>query len=90
MRRDVSSVEELRKSLAQLPDEMKVEVAPGVAISAQTVRDLRALSSIPGKLRLSRPSGLPYLQIPVTWRLSMTTSKRSLASHPAVWMRPRC
>jgi hypothetical protein len=66
MRRDVNSVEGLRKSLAHLPDEMKVEVAPHVKISARTVRDLRALSSIPCKLRLSRPSGLPYLQVPVT------------------------
>jgi hypothetical protein len=66
MQQDVSSVEDLRKALVQLPDEMKVEVAPGLAISARTVRDLRALSSIPCKLRLSWPSGLPYLQLPVT------------------------
>jgi hypothetical protein len=56
MRRDVNSVEDLRKSLAHLPDEMKVEVAPDAKISARTVRDLRALTSIPCNLRLSRSS----------------------------------
>ena len=65
MRRGVSSLEELRKSLVHLPDEMKVEVAPGIAISARTVRDLRASSSFPCKLRLTRPSGLPHLQVPL-------------------------
>jgi hypothetical protein len=66
MHKEVSSVEDLRKSLAQFPDEMKVEVAPKLGMSARTVRDLRALSSIPCKLRLRRPSRLPYLQIPLT------------------------
>jgi hypothetical protein len=55
MRQVVSSVAGLDTALFGLPDDMKVEVAPGIAVSAQTVRDLRALDSIPCKLLLRWP-----------------------------------
>ncbi len=55
MRQRVNSVAGLETVLFGLPDDMKVEVAPGVGISAQTVHDLRALKSVPGKLLLSWP-----------------------------------
>jgi hypothetical protein len=51
----VDSVAGLETALFGLPDDMKVEVAPGVGISAQTVHDLRALKSVQGKLLLSWP-----------------------------------
>jgi hypothetical protein len=37
----VNSVEELHMGLLGLDDEMNVEVAPGISISASTVRDLK-------------------------------------------------
>jgi hypothetical protein len=55
MRQRVDSVAGLETALFGLPDDMKVEVAPGVGISAQTVHDLRALKSVQGKLLLSWP-----------------------------------
>jgi len=56
----VNSVEELHMGLLGLDDEMNVEVAPGISISASTVRDLKTLKSIPCKLRLSWPAGPRY------------------------------
>ena len=55
MRQVVNSVAGLDTALFGLPDDMKVEVAPDIAVSAQTVRDLRALDSLACKLLLRWP-----------------------------------
>jgi hypothetical protein len=54
----VTTLDELRKALEGLPDEMKVEIAEGVNIRAATVRELRALEHFPPgheKLRIITP-----------------------------------
>jgi hypothetical protein len=54
----VRTIDELRKALEDLPDEMKVEIAEGVSIRATTVRQLRALENFPSrheKLRIVTP-----------------------------------
>jgi len=53
----VRTIDELRKAIEDLPDEMKVEIAEGVSITA-TVRQLRALENFPSrheKLRIVTP-----------------------------------
>jgi hypothetical protein len=54
----VTTIDEVRKALEDLPDEMKVEIAEGVNITAATVRELRALGYFPSaheKLRIITP-----------------------------------
>jgi hypothetical protein len=54
----LTTIDDLRKAIADLPDEMKVEIAEGVGITATTVRELRALGSFPSgheKLRIVTP-----------------------------------
>jgi hypothetical protein len=54
----VTTIDELRKVIEGLPDEMKVEIAEGVGITATTVHQLRALEHFPSgheKLRIVTP-----------------------------------
>jgi hypothetical protein len=54
----VTTIDQLREVIEDLPDEMKVEIAEGVNVRATTVRDLRALASFPSgheKLRIVVP-----------------------------------
>jgi hypothetical protein len=54
----VTTTDDLRKLIEDLPDDMKVEVAEGLNIPGNTVGELRALGSIPGgheKLRILIP-----------------------------------
>ncbi len=60
----VKTIDELRKVIRDLPDEeMKIEIAEGVRLTAKTVRALRALEHFPSgheKLRIVTPkSGTP-------------------------------
>jgi hypothetical protein len=54
----VTTIKELRDVIEDLPDDMKVEIAEGVSITATTVHELRALESFPSryeKLRIIKP-----------------------------------
>ena len=54
----VTTKKELRDVIEDLPDDMKVEIAEGVSITATTVRELRALENFPSgheKLRVVTP-----------------------------------
>ena len=54
----VMTIDQLRKMIEDLPEEMKVEVADGVSITATTVRELRALGNFPSgheRLRILIP-----------------------------------
>jgi hypothetical protein len=58
MRYVVTTIDELRDAIKDLPDEMKVELADGVSIKATKVRELRALGYFPSghkKLRIITP-----------------------------------
>jgi hypothetical protein len=46
------SVDELRACLCRFPDGIRVEVERGLAMSAETVTDLRSLSTLPPGLVL--------------------------------------
>jgi hypothetical protein len=52
----VRTLAQLHVALDGLPGHMKVEVAPGINLSAKTVDELRRLESLPSDLRMSRPS----------------------------------
>ena len=52
MRYRLQSVDELRSCLCRIPDSVRVEVERGLAISAETVADLRSLSTLPPGLVL--------------------------------------
>ena len=52
MRYRLQSVDELRARLCRIPDSVRVEVERGLAISAETVADLRSLSILPPSLVL--------------------------------------
>jgi len=56
----VNSIDELRRALSGLDDEMNVAAAPGLRLPARTVRELRDLMIIPCKLRLSWPPDPQY------------------------------
>src|SRR5215217_1920232 len=56
----VNSIDELRRALSGLDDEMNVAAAPGLRLPARTVRELRGLMIIPCKLRLSWPPDPQY------------------------------
>jgi hypothetical protein len=47
MRYRLRSVDELRACLCRIPDGIRVEVERGLAMSAETVADLRSLSTLP-------------------------------------------
>jgi hypothetical protein len=53
----VTTIDDLRKVVEDLPTEMGVEIAEGVSITAATVRQLRAIGSFPSgkKLRVITP-----------------------------------
>jgi hypothetical protein len=52
MRHRLHSLDELRACLCRIPDGIRVEVDRGLAMSAETVADLRSLSSLPPGLVL--------------------------------------
>src|SRR4029077_10904653 len=52
MRYRLRSVDELRACLCRIPDGIGVEVDRGLAMSAETVADLRSLSTLPPGLVL--------------------------------------
>ena len=52
MRYRLRSVDELRACLCRIPDGIRVEVDRGLAMSAETVADLRSLSTLPPGLVL--------------------------------------
>lgn len=45
----------LQLALGGLPDQMRVQVEPGLGISAKTVRDLRQAATWPGNLAIATP-----------------------------------
>jgi hypothetical protein len=52
------TIDELRDAIEGLPEEMKVEIAEGVSITATTVRELRTLGNFPSeheRLRIVTP-----------------------------------
>ena len=53
MRYAANTIEEMQKLLLGYRDNMRVEVEPGVAVTASTVADLRALPTWPDGLALS-------------------------------------
>jgi hypothetical protein len=52
MRYRLQSLDHLRACLGRIPDDVRVEVERGVAVSAETVADLRSLSALPPRLVL--------------------------------------
>ena len=49
MRRAVNTIDEMQKLLLGYRDNMRVEVETGIAVTAKTVADLRALTAVPRK-----------------------------------------
>ena len=47
MRYRLQSLDHLQACLGRIPDDVRVEVERGVAVSAETVADLRSLSALP-------------------------------------------
>ena len=47
-----STIEDLHKVIKELPDGMGVEIADGVGLTAETVRELRELGSLGGHAKL--------------------------------------
>ena len=52
MRYKLQSSDQLRACLGRVPDDIRVEVERGLAVSAETVADLRLLSDLPPSLIL--------------------------------------
>ena len=52
MRYKLQSSDQLRACLGRVPDDIRVEVERGLAVSAETVADLRLLSDLPPGLIL--------------------------------------
>jgi hypothetical protein len=52
MRYKLQSSEQLRACLGRVPDDIRVEVERGLAVTAETVADLRSLSDLPPGLIL--------------------------------------
>jgi hypothetical protein len=52
MRYKLQSPDQLRACLGRVPDDIRVEVERGLAVSAETVADLRLLSDLPPGLIL--------------------------------------
>jgi hypothetical protein len=55
MRYKVKSVAALQMALGGLPDKMRVEVDPGIQVSAKTVRELRKVTGWPENLAVTTP-----------------------------------
>jgi hypothetical protein len=55
MRYKPKSIAALHLALGGLPDQMRVEVDPGIEISAKTVGKLRKLATWPGNLAITTP-----------------------------------
>jgi hypothetical protein len=55
MRYKAKSIAALEIILGGLPDKMRVEVDPGVGVSAKTVGELRKLKTWPGNLAVITP-----------------------------------
>ena len=55
MRYKVKSIAALDIILDDLPDKMRVEVDPGIGVSAKSVGDLRKLTTWPGNLAILTP-----------------------------------
>jgi hypothetical protein len=58
MRYKPKSAAALQIALAGLPNRMRVEVEPGVGVSAKTVGELRQASTWPGNLAIATPQQL--------------------------------
>ena len=52
MRYKLQSLDELHACLGRVPDEIRVEVERGLAVTAESVADLRSLSNLPPGLIL--------------------------------------
>ena len=52
MRYKLQSSDQLRACLGRVPDDIRVEVERGLAVTAETVADLRSLSDLPPGLIL--------------------------------------
>jgi hypothetical protein len=52
MRYKLQSSKQLRACLGRVPDDIRVEVERGLAVTAETVADLRSLSDLPPGLIL--------------------------------------
>jgi hypothetical protein len=52
MRCKLQSSDQLRACLGRVPDDSRVEVERGIALTAETVADLRSLSDLPAGLIL--------------------------------------
>jgi hypothetical protein len=48
-----NTIEEMQKHLSGYRDNMRVEIEPGIAVTANTVADLRALPTWPNGLALN-------------------------------------
>ena len=70
VRYSANTIEEMQKLLLGYRDNMRVEVETGVAITAKTVADLRALSTWPNGLLLS-------IHVDLDPRLSVVTVERA-------------
>jgi hypothetical protein len=53
VRRAVNTIDEMQKLLLGYRDNMRVEVETGIAVTAKTVADLRALTAWPDGLALN-------------------------------------
>ena len=70
VRYSANTIEEMQKLLLGYRDNMRVEVEAGIAITAKTVADLRALSTWPDGLVLS-------IHVDLDPRLSVVTVERA-------------
>jgi len=52
MRYKLQSSDQLRACLGRVPDDIRIEVERGLAVTAETVADLRSLSDLPPGLIL--------------------------------------
>ena len=52
MRNPVNTIEDMKKLLLGYRDNMRVEIESGIAVTAKTVADLRALATLPDGLVL--------------------------------------
>jgi hypothetical protein len=57
MRYKPKSIAALHIALGGLPDKMRVEVDPGIQVSAKTVGELRKLTAWPENLAITTPQG---------------------------------
>ncbi len=71
MRYKAKSIAALQLALGSLPDKMRVEVDPGIEVSAKTVGELRKVTNWPENLAITTPQHLNVLS-------SKQTSRRAL------------